>query len=203
MDYLEGNILEIKKNLQDISEGFAFCISQNYIQNFKDEILLICEEIYNEYYPNYNNNSNYKNGNENDSLMSNSNYISQIEEKDLENQINKKLDEKLDSLQNNIFDKYIKPNINKIGNSMKKNMEQIQYEVDNMDKNGENINDITKEKENDLSYKLSTSKIRNEKFEEINKIGERLYNKLLEKEKKLKILKQEKAKFLDEEEDNE
>ena len=202
LDYLEGNILEIKKNLQDISEGFAFCISQNYIQNFKDEILLICEEIYNEYYPNYNN-SNYKNGNENDSLMSNSNYISQIEEKDLENQINKKLDEKLDSLQNNIFDKYIKPNINKIGNSMKKNMEQIQYEVDNMDKNGENINDITKEKENDLSYKLSTSKIRNEKFEEINKIGERLYNKLLEKEKKLKILKQEKAKFLDEEEDNE
>ena len=135
--------------------------------------------------------------------MSNSNYISQIEEKDLENQINKKLDEKLDSLQNNIFDKYIKPNINKIGNSMKKNMEQIQYEVDNMDKNGENINDITKEKENDLSYKLSTSKIRNEKFEEINKIGERLYNKLLEKEKKLKILKQEKAKFLDEEDDNE
>ena len=133
--------------------------------------------------------------------MSNSNYISQIEEKDLENQINKKLDEKLDSLQNNIFDKYIKPNINKIGNSMKKNMEQIQYEVDNMDKNGENINDITKEKENDLSYKLSTSKIRNEKFEEINKIGERLYNKLLEKEKKLKILKEEKAKFLDEEED--
>ena len=133
--------------------------------------------------------------------MSNSNNISPIEEKDLENQINKKLDEKLDSLQNNIFDKYLKPTINKIGNSMKKNMEQIQYEVDNIDKNGENLNDTTKEKENDLSYKLSTSKIRNEKFEEINKIGERLYNKLLEKEKKLKILKQEKAKFLDEDED--
>ena len=126
LDYLEGNILEIKKTLQDISEGFAFCISPNYIQNFKEEIFSICEEIYNEYYPNYNN-SNYKNGNE--SLMSNSNYLSQVEnnennkiEKDLENQINQKLDEKLDSMQNNIFDKYLKPTINKIGNSMKKNM---------------------------------------------------------------------------------
>jgi hypothetical protein len=80
---------------------------------------------------------------------------------------------------------------------MKKNIEQIQLEVDNIDK--QNINDISKEKEKeaeDLSYKLSTSKIRNQKFDEINKIGERLYNKLLEKEKKLKLLKQEKAKFL-------
>ena len=205
LDYLEGNILEIKKTLQDISEGFAFCISPNYIQNFKEEIFSICEEIYNEYNPNYNNdNSNYKNGNE--SLMSNSNYLSQVDnnennkiEKDLENQINQKLDEKLDSMQNNIFDKYLKPTINKIGNSMKKNMEQIQLEVDGM--GGREINEDSKEKEIDLSYKLSTSKVRNEKFEEINKIGERLYNKLLEKEKKLKILKEEKAKFLDEEED--
>ena len=52
-----------------------------------------------------------------------------------------------------------------------------------------------------ISYKLSTSKIRNEKFDEINKIGDRLYNKLLEKEKKLKLLKQEKAKFLNEDGD--
>ena len=81
---------------------------------------------------------------------------------------------------------------------MKKNIEQIQYEVDNMEKqNINNINELSKE---DLSYKLSTSKIRNQKFDEINKIGERLYNKLLEKEKKLKLLKKEKAKFLNDDE---
>ena len=205
LDYLEGNILEIKKTLQEISEGFSFCISKEFIiNNFKEQILSICEEIYNEYYP-YNNSKNNTNPNEekngNESLMTNSNYISQNEnnkiEVELEKQINEKLEEKLGSLQNNIFDKYLKPTINKIGDSMKKNIEQIQLEVDNIDK--QNINDISKEKEKeaeDLSYKLSTSKIRNQKFDEINKIGERLYNKLLEKEKKLKLLKQEKAKFL-------
>ena len=70
--------------------------------------------------------------------MTNSNYISQNEnnkiEVELEKQINEKLEEKLGSLQNNIFDKYLKPTINKIGDSMKKNIEQIQLEVDNIDK---------------------------------------------------------------------
>ena len=213
LDYLEGNILEIKKTLKEISEGFAFCVSKEFIINiFREQIISICEEIYNEYYQNNiskNNNTNIineKNGN--DSLMSNSNYISQNNENvddnnkqleiELENQINQKLDEKLGILQNNIFDKYLKPTINKIGNSMKKNIEQIQYEVDNLEKqNINNTNEISKE---DLSYKLSTSKIRNQKFDEINKIGERLYNKLLEKEKKLKLLKKEKAKFLNDDE---
>ena len=208
LDYLEGNILEIKKSLKEISEGFSFCVSQNYINNFKEEIISICEEIYNEYYPNNDikiNTSSEKNGNY--SLISNSNLASQNDinidyklEKELENQINQKLNEKLGSLQNNIFDKYLKPTINKIGNSMKKNLEQIQLEVGNIDKININENSKNNEKENDLSYKLSTSKIRNEKFDEINKIGERLYSKLLEKEKKLKLLKQEKAKFLDEDE---
>jgi hypothetical protein len=48
---------------------------------------------------------------------------------------------------------------------MKKNLEQIQGEVDNMDKMNMNENSKNNEKENDLSYKLSTSKIRNEKFD--------------------------------------
>ena len=215
LDYLEGNILEIKKTLQEISEGFAFCASKEFIiNNFREQILSICEEIYNEYYQNNNyninendnndiNNTNYINEqNGNESLMTNSNYVNQNDinnnnklEKDLENQINQKLDEKLGSLQNNIFDKYLKPTINKIGDSMNKYMEQIQLEVDNIN-DKPNLNNINIESKNDFGSKLSTSKIRNQKFDEINKIGERLYNKLLEKEKKLKLLKQEKAKFL-------
>ena len=211
LDYLEGNILEIKKTLQEVSEGFSFCASKEFIiNNFREQILSICEEIYNEYYQNNNyninendiNNVNYINEqNGNESLMTNSNYVNQNDinnnklEKDLENQINQKLDEKLGSLQNNIFDKYLKPTINKIGDSMNKYMEQIQLEVDNIN-DKPNLNNINIESKNDLGTKLSTSKIRNQKFDEINKIGERLYNKLLEKEKKLKLLKQEKAKFL-------
>ena len=219
LDYLEGNILEIKKNLQEISEGFSFCVSKEFIiNNFREQILSICEEIYNEYYPNNNYNIN-ENDNDNDnanvnyavneqngneSLMTNSNYISQNDinnnnqlEKDLENQINQKLDEKLGTLQNNIFDKYLKPTINKIGDSMNKYIEQIQLEVDNIN-DKPNLNNINTASKNDLGSKLSTSKISNQKFEEINKIGERLYNKLKEKEEKLKLLKQEKAKFLNE-----
>ena len=224
LDYLEGNILEIKKNLQEISEGFSFCVSKEFIiNNFREQILSICEEIYNEYYTNNNynkdndndnedednNNDNYINEqNGNESLMTNSNYISQNEtnnnnqlEKDLENQINQKIDEKLGSLQNNIFDKYLKPTINKIGNSMNKYIEQIQLEVNNIN-DRQNINNINTASKNELSSKLSTSKIRNQKFDEINKIGERLYNKLKEKEQKLKLLKQEKAKFLIEDKDD-
>ena len=221
LDYLEGNILEIKKTLQEISQGFAFCASKEFIiNNFRDQIISICEEIYNEYYPNNNyninendndnNNTNYveneQNGNE--SLMTNSNYISQNDinnnnqiEKDLENQINQKLDEKLGSLQNNIFDKYLKPTINKIGDSMNKYIEQIQLEVDNIN-DKPNINNMNTASKNDFGSKLSTSKIRNQKFDEINKIGERLYNKLKEKEKKLILLKQEKSKFLNEGNEN-
>ena len=224
LDYLEGNILEIKKNLQEISEGFSFCVSKEFIiNNFREQILSICEEIYNEYYTNNNynkdndndnedednNNDNYINEqNGNESLMTNSNYISQNEtnnnnqlEKDLENQINQKIDEKLGSLQNNIFDKYLKPTINKIGNSMNKYIDQIQLEVNNIN-DRQNINNINTASKNELSSKLSTSKIRNQKFDEINKIGERLYNKLKEKEQKLKLLKQEKAKFLIEDKDD-
>ena len=223
LDYLEGNILEIKKTLQEISQGFAFCASKEFIiNNFRDQIISICEDIYNEYYPNNNyninendndnnnTNTNYveneQNGNE--SLMTNSNYISQNDinnnnqiEKDLENQINQKLDEKLGSLQNNIFDKYLKPTINKIGDSMNKYIEQIQLEVDNIN-DKPNINNMNTASKNDFGSKLSTSKIRNQKFDEINKIGERLYNKLKEKEKKLILLKQEKSKFLNEGNEN-
>ena len=123
----------------------------------------------------------------------------------MDNEINKKIDEKLGNLKTNLFDKFLQPKINEIGESMKKNIEQLKSKVDTI---GNNIN-IYKDKniyektnsnsnEESLIYK-SSSKIRNEKFDEINRIGEKLYNKLLEKEKKLKLLKQEKTKFLNEE----
>ena len=93
---------------------------------------------------------------------------------------------------------------------MKKNIEKIKSKVDDIG------NSLNKQKynfeksegdcpyfQNDDNYDemifQSSSKLRNEKFDEINRIGEKLYNKLLEKEKKLKLLKLEKTRFLNEE----
>ncbi len=88
---------------------------------------------------------------------------------------------------------------------MKKNIEQIKNQVDtignSINKEKDYLDKDNSEEDDDLYYKTS-SKLRNEKFDEINRIGEKLYNKLLEKEKKLKLLKQEKAKFLDEDEED-
>ena len=217
LDYLEGNIIEIKKEINLISENLSFLSSKEFIfNNFKEYVIQICEEIYNEYLINnfnnkdrnqsfISNNSNYDNNNQisqNNNINLNNNKNSGIF---LDNEINKKIDEKLGNLKTNLFDKFLQPKINEIGESMKKNIEQLKSKVDTI---GNNIN-IYKDKniyektnsnsnEESLIYK-SSSKIRNEKFDEINRIGEKLYNKLLEKEKKLKLLKQEKTKFLNEE----
>jgi hypothetical protein len=217
LDYLEGNIIEIKKEINLISENLSFLSSKEFIfNNFKEYVIQICEEIYNEYLINnfnnkdrnqsfISNNSNYDNNNQisqNNNINLNNNKNSGIF---LDNEINKKIDEKLGNLKTNLFDKFLQPKINEIGESMKKNIEQLKSKVDTI---GNNIN-IYKDKniyektnsnsnEESLIYK-SSSKIRNEKFDEINRIGEKLYNKLLEKERKLKLLKQEKTKFLNEE----
>ena len=182
LDYLEGNIIEIKKELNILSENVSFLSSKEFLfDNFKDQIIQICEEIFNENYINDKNNS----------LISNSNYWNKNKIR-LENQINKKIDEKFGNLQNNLYNKFIVPTINEIGNSMKKNIELIKNRVDtignsiysqknNNDKNGNFIQN--NEDEDEIEYK-SSSKLRNEKFDEINRIGEKLYNNLLEKEKK-------------------
>ena len=47
-----------------------------------------------------------------------------------------------------------------------------------------------------------TSKIRKEKYEEINRLGEKLYQKLCEKEQKLRLLKKETTKYSEENEAN-
>ena len=213
LDYLEGSIIEIKKEINLISENLSFLSSKEFIfNNFKEYVIQICEEIYNEYLINnfnnkdrnqsfISNNSNYDNNNQ---ISHNNNNLNNNKNSEifLESEINKKIDEKLGNLKTNLFDKFLQPKINEIGESMKKNIDQLKSKVDTI---GNNIN-IYKDKniyektnsnsnEESLIYK-SSSKLRNEKFDEINRIGDKLYNKLLEKERKLKLLKQEKTKFL-------
>ena len=101
--------------------------------------------------------------------------------------------------------------MNQIEFKMKKNLEEINNKIDEMTKynnfNQSNNNIKYIKDENNFSNKFSgiqsnnnisktSSMLRNEKYEEINKLGERLYQKLLEKEKKLKLLKKETSKFL-------
>ena len=153
----------------------------------------------------------------------------------IEEEINKKIDEKLECLCNNlknqIFEKYLQPSINEIEKSMKQNIEDIKEKVDSINNSNANINskqmksnnkyynmieDETKNNSNynniyngsieldnrneeqnskgDIYHKTS-SKVKRQKYEEINRLGEKLYDKLLEKEKKLQLLKQETMKY--------
>ena len=202
LDYLEANIIEFKKEINLMSESLSNFNSKEFlINNFKAQILDICEEIYNENFYNQ----------KNISIISNSNIDSQNKKNDfiLDNEINRKIDERFGNIKNNLFDKFLQPKLEEIGNSVKKNIDKIKSKVDNIG------NSIGKQKynfeksegsypyipneENDEMIFKSSSKLRNEKFDEINRINENLYNKLLEKEKKLKLLKLEKTKFLIEE----
>jgi len=82
----------------------------------------------------------------------------------LENEINKKIDEKLGNLKNSIFDKFLKPTINKIGDSMKQNIEEIKSKVDTLSNNKnifeKSISNIQNDDEDEEIYK-SSSKLSN------------------------------------------
>ena len=144
----------------------------------------------------------------------------QNENQNIEEKINKKIDEKLeylcDNLQNQIFEKYLQPSINEIEKSMKQNIEDIKEKVDSINctnisvkktniadesqisnkyKNYDNSSYLKYKNYSQISnndiFNNNSSIIKKEKCEEINRLGEKLYKKLLEKEKKLKLLKQE------------
>ena len=59
--------------------------------------------------------------------------------------------------------------------------------------NGEEINYSNN---NNEETSLDKRNKQRKKYEEINRLGEKLYDKLMEKEKKLKLLKQETTKLL-------
>ena len=125
LDYLEGNIIEIKKELNFLSENLSFLNSKEFIvNNFKDQIIQICEEIYNENFGDENNFNNF-NKEKNISILSNNSNLgnqnrNNNNESLLENEINKKIDEKLGNFKDNIYEKFLGPTINEIGNKMKK-----------------------------------------------------------------------------------
>ena len=197
-----------------------------FLYNFKDSIKQICYDFFSEKIDNNENNEdinqtkNEKEDNEeqnnsqynntelseskNNNLNINNDINNANEKKGIEDRINKKIDEKLeylcDNLKNQIYEKYLQPSINEIENSMKQNIEDIKKKVDSMNySNDNNTNEINGEEinySNNNEIILDKRNNQRKKYEEINRLGERLYNKLMEKEKKLKLLKQETTKLL-------
>ena len=249
IDDLEKNIFEIKDELNNINTNLnIFFNKDNFLNNFKESIKQICYDFFNERINNIDNHNNEiikkenekdnenenenqkENENEEDENSQNSGEYSEVknnqnENNKIEEEINKKIDEKLeylcDNLQTQIFEKYLQPSINEIEKSMKQNIEDIKEKVDSINyinnskkiKNNNNYNSIIDYNNNDIfqssldlnykkegfnskgdNYHKNSSKIKKEKYEEINRLGEQLYGKLLEKEKKLKLLREETMK---------
>ena len=225
IDNLEKNIYEIKNEINNISSGIKLFLDKDYfLYNFKDSIKQICYDLFSEKINNENINQTRNENNENeeqDNSQDNSEFSesknlqnnNNINEKgEIEEKINKKIDEKLDylcnNLKNQIFEKYLQPSINEIESSMKQNIEDIKKKVDTLNYSNENnTNDINTNNTNEYingedmiysNYEGSIDKKNKQrkKYEEINRLGEKLYDKLMEKEKKLKLLKQETTKLL-------
>ena len=212
---LEINVNEIRKELNSMSHIISKITSGNYIKNIiKENIKLIFDEYMNE-----RNLYNNINENTNDRSLYSEILNEENNQKNLENQINKKIEKKLNNIseeiKKEIFNKYLRPSLNQIEINMKKNMDEIKDKIDDIHKNNnlKDFNNFTNNKDKEKRDKFSeiisnnsnnkdifsnsSSKLRNDKYEEINKLGEKLYRKLLEKEKKLKLLKKETSKFLE------
>ena len=230
IDNLEKNIFEIKNEINNISSGIKLFLDKEYfLYNFKDAIKQICYDFFSEKTENNENNENNneninqtRNENNTNEEQENSQYNSELSEsKNLQNnnnsknkggiedKLNKKIDEKLeylcDNLKNQIVEKYLQPSINEIENSMKQNIEDIKKKVDTMNYSNEiksnNTNEYINGEEmifsnNNYEGSLNKKNMQRKKYEEINRLGEKLYDKLMEKEKKLKLLKQETTKLL-------
>ena len=229
IDNLEKNIFEIKNELNNISSGIKLFLEKDYfLYNFKDIIKQICFDFFSEKMDNNNDNneninqtrnenneneegenSKYNNTEFNESKNNNNenNDITRTEKAiEMEDKINKKIDEKLEylcnNLKNQIYQKYLQPSINEIENSMKQNMEDIKKKFELINYSNDNNTNIINGEEiisttnNNEETSLDKRNKQRKKYEEINRLGEKLYDKLMEKEKKLKLLKQETTKLL-------
>ena len=214
LDILEKNVFEIRKELYAITQVISVLISGDYIKNIiKENIKIINDEHKKEkkIIINYNNNDSNNQSFYNEILNEENNT------KQYDNEINKIIEKSLNKLTEeikiDIFDKYLYPSLNRIELKMEKSINEINNKINNIIKDNnfnesENIiymHNIDENRRNKFSeiqsnsdlFNKNSAKLRDEKYEEINRLGEKLYEKLLEKEKKLKLLKKETAKFLE------
>ena len=207
---------DIKTFITDISQQ----PKENNIQNTEEIINVVLEECakmisskFNEYQPPNTHNSNYQNNMiSNQYQYTGGNISTDSNLNSFEARLNKKIEEKFDILANNIenqvFKDFLQPSIQQIEVRMKENMDEIKDKLNNLNNN----TNIVSQSENTSfidSYRMNRSirssmneggktstQRKEEKYDEINKIGEKLYNKLVEKEKKLQDLKKETSNYL-------
>lgn len=113
--------------------------------------------------------------------------------------LNKKIEEKFESLATNIesqlYNNFLKPSINTIEKTMRSNFEDIKNKLNTININSNNNNNALESNRysadsmmDELHFKSINSRVErykeknlDNKLEEINVLGERLYEKLLEK----------------------
>jgi hypothetical protein len=180
--------------------------------------------MYSQYQPNNPNIYQYTSGNNNN----NNNISTDSNLNSFEARMNKKMEERLKLLANNIEDQVLKyalqPSIKKLESKLKEGVDEINDKINNlniMNSNNNNNNNNQSaaintgtniERSENISfvdsYRCSrsiqssmgdvgkSSQRKNDKLDVINKIGGRLYDKLLEKEKKIMDLKNETTNYL-------
>lgn len=202
-NFFQNNIRNKEQFKEEYNEYFNEKMSNE--ENYKDKIK-------------YRDSSNYNNNNDNHSMYSeflnDENRKKNMNEihKKYEKEINKKIDQKLqilgEEIKNQIYDKFISPSIEQIENVMKQNIDEIKDRINEINYNNAlyKISDNYFNKNNKLlqsraSFDLDTrqnSLIRNEKYKEINRLSEKLYQKLNLKAQKIRLLKEETSKYLKE-----
>jgi hypothetical protein len=114
------------------------------------------------------------------------------------------------NIESQIYNNFLKPSISTIERTMKTNFEEVKSKLRTLSA-GNNINNIDTNRfsvdsnfDNELHFKSIGSRERkmDTKIDEINHLGERLYEKLLEKEKKLNDLKNETTSYLKKKKDS-
>ena len=230
IENLEKYVIDIKKDISSMSSILSNLSKNNFFQNNirnKGQVKEEYNEYFNEKMSNeenykdkikYRDSSNYNNNNDNHSMYSeflnDENRKKNMNEihKKYEIEINKKIDQKLqilgEEIKNQIYDKFISPSIEQIENVMKQNIDEVNDRINEINYNNalNKISDNYFNKNNKLlqsraSFDLDSrqnSLIRNEKYKEINRLSEKLYQKLNLKAQKIRLLKEETSKYLKE-----
>lgn len=228
IENLEKYVIDIKKDISSMASILSNLSKNNIIHNnirAQDQFREETNENFNEkinYEENNKDNNKYRestnnNNNNNDNHSMYSEFLNEENRKKNMNEfhkkyeieINKKIDQKLQNLgeeiKNQIYDKFILPSIEQIENAMKQNIDEINDRLNEINYNNalNNISNNTfksnklfhSQSSLDLDYRRN-SKTKNEKYKEINRLSEKLFQKLNQKEQKIKLLKEETSKYL-------
>ena len=222
MSNLENEIKGIKDQFTTLSKNIQLLVNmksnnnnintEQIIQIVLKECIKLIENKFNEIQFQYQNNQITNNRMSNEFTSNNNLYVSTDSNLySFEMRLNKKIDERLDLLANHIQEQlnnnFLKPSIQSIENTMKNNMNEIKEKLNQINTHSNNnllnqsetsfVESIrgTKSLLNSQSDIKNSTIRRNEQYDEINRLGEKLYDKLVEKEKKLEEFKIETTNY--------